>query len=459
MSFAITGKEGIVIYGAGERGKRFAELFCERGFYVRAVLDRERVEPLKLRGGGVISVVNPDRYVPDSREEIVVISLLNGRQHDSVAELLYQIGFEKIIYLPWKIEQNKKLMSDMRRLYNTILEGKCFLDNIPAYSDIVKDFTDDNLTDVDNVMYLPAENLFSAEESNQENMINSEVLLRLYHYLDKAEGDCTDYLKEQVVDSPNADVDRALRLKDRYKLYEYFEKAFRINREFFEDSAPRVIWNPHGYFQLGDGAHRTAFLIYKGMKELPVRIREEDRQYIELWKKVGGNFWCESPYLINREYSMFPRKLNEIFCHAMTRKDVFDKAILIILNDAGILARYCYHLRCALCIDVESTETFDFAKKIKDVFGFSERLKICMEANDGRDIDIAVLDEKYLDDNQVIQAHRYIIKLEANGMLHHRLKENQIRYEQLDKVFDGDKIYLVIQLENNEKNGGIIDGR
>ena len=52
MSFAITGKEGIVIYGAGERGKRFAELFCERGFYVRAVLDRERVEPLKLRGGG-----------------------------------------------------------------------------------------------------------------------------------------------------------------------------------------------------------------------------------------------------------------------------------------------------------------------------------------------------------------------------------------------------------------------
>lgn len=52
MSFAITGKESIVVYGAGERGKRFAELFCEQGFYVRAVLDRKRIEPLRLQRGG-----------------------------------------------------------------------------------------------------------------------------------------------------------------------------------------------------------------------------------------------------------------------------------------------------------------------------------------------------------------------------------------------------------------------
>lgn len=376
-----------------------------------------------------------------------------------MAEILYRIGFERIIYLPWKIEQNRKLMSDMRRIYNTMLAGKCLLSNIPSYSDIVKNLADDNLTDKDNVMYLPVEILFSAEENNQENMINSKTLLGLYHYLDKAEGNCADYLREQIADSPNADANRVMRLKDRYQLYEYFEKAYRIHREFFEDSAPWVTWNRHGYFQLGDGAHRTSFLIYKGVQDLPVRIREEDRQYVELWKQVGEEFWSESPYLINREYPMFERKLNAVFCCALLRKDIIGKVIYIKLYDAGLLGRYCYHLRCAACIDVENDETIDFAKRIKHIFGFSEQLEICTKADAVRKIDIAVLDEKYLDHNEMVQADRYIIKLEMNGILHCRFMENNVKYQELDRLFDGDKIYAVLQMENNEKIGGMIYGR
>lgn len=52
MSFAVTGKENIVIYGAGQRGIKLAELFDEQGFYIRAILDRKRIEPLKLQRGG-----------------------------------------------------------------------------------------------------------------------------------------------------------------------------------------------------------------------------------------------------------------------------------------------------------------------------------------------------------------------------------------------------------------------
>lgn len=364
-----------------------------------------------------------------------------------MAELLHQIGFEKIIYLPWKMEQNKKLMSEMRRIYNTMLAGNCWLNNIPAYSDIAKNPVDDNLTDEDNVMYLPVEILFSANGSKQENMINSDVLLRLYDYLNRAEGDCTDYLKEQIADSPNAYADRVMRLKDRYQLYEYFEKAFRMQREFFEDSAPWVTWNQHGYFQLEDGAHRTAFLIYKGIWDLPVRIKEKDRQYVELWKRVGEGFWCESPYFVNREYPMFPRKLNAILSRVLPRKDIDGKIIYIKLYDAGLLGRYCYHMRCASCIDVESEETIDFAKKVKHVFGFSEKLEICTRADVDREIDLAVLDEKYLDGSEMIQADRYIVKLEMNGILHRRFMENGVKYKEVDKLFDGEKIYMVLQID------------
>ncbi len=460
MSFGITGKESIVVYGAGERGKRFAELFCGQGFYVKAILDRQRIESVNIRGGGggdlLISVVNPEEYTPDSKDEIVIISLLNGRLHDSVAQLLYQRGFEKMIYLPWKTENNMALMSDMRKIYNVILAGKCRVDYIPEYADIVRNSFDDSRIDTADVIYMPMESLFTAggQQFGPENMINSERFFRLYAYLDKAEGNCVDYLKEQIADSPDACNERML-LKDRYELFEYFEKAYQGYREFFEDSAPWVIWNQHGYFQLEDGFHRTTFLLYKGMQDVPVRIREEDRQYIKLWKQAGGEFWCESPYLVNRASLRFSRKLNAIFCRAMLWKDVCGKIVYIKLNDAGLLGRYCYHLRCALCVDVENEETIDFAKKIKNIFRFSKQLEICMKAEISQGIDIAVMDEKYLDD-EMIQANRYIIKMEMKGMLHNRLLRNKLAYEELGKIFDGEQRYLVIQIEGNELGRNVI---
>lgn len=456
MGFSITGKESIVVYGAGSRGVIFAELLCKRGFCVKAILDRKRKESVRLKEDEekewIIPVVNPEEYICSSREEIAIISLQNGRQHDSVAKILHGLGFEKIIYLPWAMEQNGKLMSNMRRIYNMIYEGDCMIQNIPGYLEIASSSCG-NLMDKDGVIYMPFELLFMQSGSDFENVVNWDVMLDLYQYMDKAEGDCSDYLEEQVADSSCADGNRKAQLKVRYEMFEYFERAYEIHREFFEDSAPWVTWNCHGYFQCGDGRHRTFFLVHRGVRDIPVRVRDEDRQYIELWKRVNGvgNLWYESPYMLRREYSLFSRKLNKVFCYAIRRKDVFEKTIYIHLHDGGGLGRYCYRLGCSLCIDVESEETIKLAREISDVFAFSGRLEICTEMKTERDIDIAVLDEKYLEINEKIYARQYIIKLETHGRIYRQLVKRGLEFEVLDRVFDGDRIYLVVQFKNMRK--------
>ena len=471
MSFTITGKEKIVIYGAGERGNRFAEFFYKNGFQVEAILDKRADEISEFKvGNAMIQVVHPGQYVANVDDEIVIISLWNGLFHDEVAELLFERGFKNIIYLPMQKIRNRKSASEMRTIFNAIIEGQCYFESIPEYMEIITS-SGFNRENGNYIIHMPIENLFSEEEYilpieelkgieltkrkeimkyAGENLVNYRVYLQLFQYLDKAEGECDDYIDTQVSKCDEKMDERKRILSDRYKLFQIYEEQFALDRNFFIDSASEVVWNKKGYFNIRDGHHRAIYLFYKGVWDIPVRVRESDVGFSKLWKQVPDTFWCESPYLINKGNSLFGRKLNLLICRAIAKKDIVGKKIYINLNDAGLLGRYCYRLGCKLCIDVESKEKAEFAQMIHDLFQFGECLNICTELKCKCEMDFAIMDERYLMLCERIMAQIYILKMKKEGTFYRNLKHNKIHYEELGKCFDGENEFIIVKLNKEE---------
>lgn len=281
-----------------------------------------------------------------------------------------------------------------------------------------------------------------------DSIVNLTPYYQLYHCIDKGEGECSDYLNTQIGD----DSEKGKVLKDRYKLFEIYEKVFETDRDFFIDSAPRARWNKRGYFNIEDGHHRATYLFYKGIWDIPIRIQETDRKCIEVLSKLPDAFTCESLSLINRKDALAWRKQNIAICRLLSKREVLHKNIVVDLNDGGYISRYCCRLGCNQCVDIESKETFGFAQKMCHIFCY-ENVLIIRERENSVDVErmtdtyIAVIDEDNISDANHICAKKYIIRLEQNGALYNKIRKEKIGYTCQGRVFDGEKTTLIIQID------------
>lgn len=282
-----------------------------------------------------------------------------------------------------------------------------------------------------------------------DSIVNLTPYYQLYRCLDKGEGECTDYLYTQI----GNDSEKGKILKDRYKLFEIYEKAFETNRDFFIDSAPRARWNKGGYFNIEDGHHRATYLFYKGIWDIPIRIQRTDQKYIETLVNLPDTFLCESFSLINKKSTLAWRKQNIFICRLLRRSVAFQKNVFVNLNDGGYISRYCCRMRCNQCIDVETKEKFDFAQRMSNIFCYQNLLTIdkreTLENAEWKiETDIAVMDEEHIFDARNVCAAKYIIRLEENGVLHNKIRKEKIEYTYQGKFFDGEKTNLIIQIYN-----------
>lgn len=234
-------------------------------------------------------------------------------------------------------------------------------------------------------------------------------------------------------------------------MFQLYEKEFGVNRDFFLDSAPKVIWNEKGYFNILDGHHRVMYLFYKGVWDIPVKICEKDKVYVEMLEKIPNTFFSESIHLVYTENAYFWRKKNFIISSLLMKKDLLNKSVYINLDDAGYLARYCCRLGCKQCIDIEVGDKYIFAKQLCDIFQYNDCLRICQNAEKDRKLDIAVIDEECINCFEEVQALRYIVKLEKNGNFHKKLVHKEIGYEHIGEAFDGEKEYLFFNIKGIER--------
>lgn len=299
--FDINRKTPIVLYGYSTRGIPVYEQMKSAGYDVKGFFDRNAV---KLRARGQENIWTVEEYsIGDKEEAVVVICFENAIEQNKVAEYLYENGFSKIVYLPMGMEYRQSPASQMREIYNFLLEERYeLLKGIPEYEELCAEGNAGNIIKKDNgrytiwmpIEYVYTDNIiripYAEEKQKNKEFINfvhqfmdiplymNHIYLSLYRcFLGQGELD-ENYFRFQNLEDRRTDFElyKARLLKDRYQLFCIFEQEYNRGSSFFVDSAPRAVWNEKGYFNLTDGHHRSAFLYVMGCTSLPIVITENE---------------------------------------------------------------------------------------------------------------------------------------------------------------------------------------
>lgn len=299
--FDINRKTPIMLYGFSTRGIPVYEQMKSAGYDVKGFFDRNAV---KLRARGQENIWTVEEYsIGDKEETVVVICFENAIEQNKVAEYLYENGFCKIVYLPIGMEYRQSPASQMREIYNFLLEERYkLLKEIPEYEELRAEGNAGNIIKKGNgrytiwmpIEYVYTDNIiripYAEEKQKNKEFINfvhqfmdiplymNHIYLSLYRcFLGQGELD-ENYFRFQNLEDRRTDFElyKARLLKDRYQLFCIFEQEYNRGSSFFVDSAPRAVWNEKGYFNLTDGHHRSAFLYVMGCTSLPIVITENE---------------------------------------------------------------------------------------------------------------------------------------------------------------------------------------
>ena len=230
-------------------------------------------------------------------EYVVIIGLMNGQLHSRIADKLFMEGFYKIIYLPMpdSIVGRAPVANKLRIAYRSIRDGEFdfkALQGLPFFQ-LEKELinTRNNIlvrTKHYLTTFVPVELLFSEGKTVCEHIFNSPILkLDSWDYRMSSFKKIEQCYRRHEFDWGFINSKTFLEyVNDRKRLEETFLNALNYGMDFFIQSAPNADISSNGYFLIKDGNHRAAFLISKGLKRIPIRIRKEDYLYWMNWKAI-----------------------------------------------------------------------------------------------------------------------------------------------------------------------------
>lgn len=266
--FHVTKTDNIWIYGYGKRGNDLYELLSRRSYRIVGFIDRnaERIN----HDGSVRMVISPDEGLVNIKNDIVIISLMNGMEHDQTARMLYRYGIEKIIYSPMQIATNYDDRRRMRHIFSETLEGR-----LQEITDIPRFTIDENQYPLVRII-ANRERFVSAWWPVDAFCFDSKTEMIIEAYIDFQRflnGDATDiepYFK-YVGDVGN----REKWILSRKKLFALYKDALRYDTSFFTD-AP----SPCSFFDqklvMIEGVTRATFLMWSGYHEIPIIALKND---------------------------------------------------------------------------------------------------------------------------------------------------------------------------------------
>lgn len=289
-------KEKIIIYGAGELGRKTYEHLKEKNMHIVAFLDKKTTGKIEA-----IPVLSPYEELLDLKERaaaIVIICLSAGNEHRQIADDLYENGYKKIVFLPLNYSMPYTMKIRLTQLYNRALIGEAIWNDVKEYDEYVRiEWRDAAVIREDKGwiwVWINQEILFSEDYFNWKgdkkkiHLVNDGVDTNLnayywYHelfdYIDGIRPDCQEYLS--IFNMQQGSKAGTEKLYDREKLVADLNQKLSYGLEFFIEAASEAIWNSKGYFNLCGGHHRTVFLQHKGYVYYPVKMQKED--YI-VWK-------------------------------------------------------------------------------------------------------------------------------------------------------------------------------
>lgn len=292
----VTDKTKIVIYGAGEVGNICYKRLQESGYCVVAAIDKNQCGRQAINGIFTYKIEEFPKAFKQMNELVVVICLADGLAHRDVADILYQMGFQYIIFLPLDYCINDSEKIQLMRIYNKVLEGindhaKVIIKNYSNF--YLKDIGVSNsillTTKGHYTVWLGMELLFTEslelwegdktkihgkDEFKDKSIANDDPNEMLFHFFDLRTGDYERYFSSYK--GEKTDEQKRSELEKREKLYRLFKQEHNKGMSFFIESAPHVVWNPRNYFNLVGGHHRTMYLLSEGHTVFPVVVSKRD---------------------------------------------------------------------------------------------------------------------------------------------------------------------------------------
>lgn len=298
----LTKEVSIVIYGAGEVGTLCAQALLSKGYHVIAALDQSRENENLIEEIPIFRFGNEGFSNKEKHELIVIICLADGMLHKKVADVLYQNGYNYIVFLPMCHSLAPKRKTELTELYNQVLvaserledslyevrDYECYaFPELCASNGIISEDSE-SYTVYIGMELLFTESIelwegdktkfFAKEEYKDKNIAAQYRNENLWDFFASRTDSCEEYFKGFYKEKTSEE--RLKELKKREALYKVFQSEYDRGWDFFVQAAPFVKRNSKHYFNLMGGHNRTTFLLSKGHTFFPVRMQKQE---FELW--------------------------------------------------------------------------------------------------------------------------------------------------------------------------------
>lgn len=276
----------MVIYGAGYIGCTLLDKIHHAGYSINAFLDKN-AEKLKEVNG--INVFHPDDYYQDKDKSGIIVLIATGNPV-SVANYLFNLGYRKIIYNTFLHRNSNKLIEQIRKVYNSLMQEGYLLNDIPFYDPDLMDnrFIDyAYITHEDKkvIAYISTDLLF---DSDGEHVYGKFFYLNQYLRAFDGNVSCISRIVDQI------SKEFAIEELSGYCFNEcisdrrlYSQTQFNILNQNLNYGMDWFIQNPIHIVRKGDkyvvekkDLFTVCFFLAKGLTRIPASFLHEDYQYL-----------------------------------------------------------------------------------------------------------------------------------------------------------------------------------
>ncbi len=430
MSFALTGKGNIIIYGAATSGKIIYDILKKNHIDIVAFIDKRADELGELYGKRVVASM--DDLSDLVREDcVIIIAVKNVFEHSKIAVRLLQGGINCILYKPHSVLAGGGT-DDERRIgecYDCLLSNQLDkLFDIPETHNIVVYECQDSAVIREKDGYIWARipvSLIYANKSNNKSIWGDIPVLSMFPHIglfqeflcEQSRGGIEDYVDFCCEAAKNAgDIKITERWKqnvvsNRLDVFYHMETAYQLDRDFFLRNAPRAKWNDAGYFNLLGGKHRCTFLAAKGDQYITLQLLKKDydawmnpdraldlnEKLNQIFRSRKGKGIIEHPFFYQYPldggtffYKMWVQICMFLsrYIYAKQHNFIFDgMTAFVSVEDMGYTARNLSRTGMKV---YRKTENMQIEKKIDEVVGATAG-EYLQEENEP-DVDLAVIE-------------------------------------------------------------------
>lgn len=304
--YAISEKDKMVIYGAGalgkERYRHFSKYYRVLAFFDKnaASISTEDIDiPVYSLNDGVKAL---------GTDIIVLVCIHNAFVHQEVAQDLYSLGIDRIIFIPMGDDYLIEPRMRMLEIYTCFCEHDTdAISLIPYYSALLRPAYVDCIIRSNSeyiVCWCPIDLLYTNKSWPEDNAdipaASFRILAEGYDFFQGKIGRADTFIRVYMPEDGYSESVGDF-LQRRFHTYMMLEKEWKENHEYFKYAPIEVKWNEGAYFNVLDGHNRICFLIDKGCKWIPVRMERED---YKLWLNESAcNAVCEKSRKKDRHYA------------------------------------------------------------------------------------------------------------------------------------------------------------